>query len=269
MTDVKRALRIAMWKIMGMALFGLWCILMYFDPVHLSTDSFFTRKWFVFGLIGGWALFMMSIFVWTAKIKSAKVVHCQGNDTWDPSEWYEIPEEKEDGKVVLPALKICGVGGYKALGVYFGGKGDKGWYIVVDIPGIWYRLGANLILNTDARETFVGKYEHDEIYSIIDRMNKYILGTPGLISITEDTPLYVYGIPRKYPEIDEKFIKSLADLETADRHFSGKLKQERDANLDLRMKLDRERGSAHGFVNWRDVKKTKGVDESEDDNRGI
>ena len=263
MSDMKRTLRLAAWKIMAIVSFAMWCLLMYFDPVHLSQESFFTRQWFVFGLIAGAGIFLTSIFFWTAKIKSAKVVHCQGNDTWDPSEWYDIPEEKEDGKVVLPALKICGVGGYKALSVYMGGKGEKGWHVVVDVPGIWYRLGANLVLNTDTRETFIGKYEHDEIYSIIDRMNKYILGIPGLITIADDTPIYVYAIPRNYPTISEKFIEKLASLKLAEKYFSNALAQERKENKVIRMKLDRERSQSVGYKNFDTLLKVKGREPNE------
>lgn len=260
MAELKRTLKINMWKILLVLGFILWLLLMWLDPVHLSPESPMTGKWFVFGLIGIIIVFSMTVFMWVAQIKSAKTVHCQGSDTWDPSEWHVIPEEIVDGKIATPRLLIRGVGGFKAMGVYIGGKGAKGWDVVVDLPGVWFRRGANLVLNTDTRETFIGEYEHQEVFNIIDKLNNYLLGIPGMITIAHDTPIYTYAIPAEYPGIPVEILDHFASLEQVEKHFSARLAKNKATILDLQMTIGKLRGANNSATLFQTALRPKGVE---------
>ena len=259
MSDLKRTVRVKFWKIFLVSAVAGWVLLMYIDPRKLPPESPLAGYWYAIGMICIVFGFLISVFGWQAQIKSAKTVHCHGSDTWDPAEWHEIPAEESDGEIITPRLLIRGVGGFKALGIYVGGKGAKGWDVVVDFPGIWFRRGANLVLNTDTRETFVGAHEHDDIANTIDKMNRYILGIPGMISIADDTPINVYAIPADYPGIPKDALKHFASLKKAEDYFSERLAAEKATNTDLRMKLSALRGADHGIQNWKESTRGKGM----------
>lgn len=261
MAEIKRALRINWWKVAIVIGLILWFVAMYLDGTHLSPESPLTNRWFVLGLMIIIFMFTGSVFIWMAKIRSGKVSHCHGSDTWDPSEWHVIPAiTLEDGRIVTPRLLVRGVGGFKAMGIYLGGKGAKGWDVVVDFPGIWERHGPNLVIRTDTKETFVGAYEHRDIANIIDRMNNYLLGIPGMISIADDTPINVFAIPKEREGISDDVLQHFATLNEAERLYSKRLGQERATNLDLRMKLEEERGASHGSGTWQTATRPKGVE---------
>ena len=238
-----------------------WILLMYLDPRQTPPDSVLSLQWYDTGMLMIVMGFFCMIFTWVAQIKSAKTVNCHGSDTWDPTEWHEIPAEESDGEIITPRLLVRGVGGFKALGIYMGGKGAKGWDIVVDFPGIWFRRGANLVLNTDTRETYVGIHEHEDIANIIDKMNKYILGIPGMISIADDTPIHVYAIPAEYPGIPKDALRHFASIKKVEDHFSIRLSAEQATNRDLRMKLSALRGADHGAEAWKAAMRGKGAQE--------
>jgi len=260
MAELKRTLKINMWKILLVVGFIAWIVLMFFDRTQLAPGGLFTGFWYQVGVHMIIAIFCSTIFIFVAQIRSAKTVCCQGSDTWDPAEWHEIPPETVEGKIITPRLLIRAVGGFKAMGVYVGGKGAKGWDIVIDWGGIWFRRGANLVLNTDTRETYIGEFEHQEVYNIIDKLNTYLLGIPGMISIAHDTPIYVYAVPAEYPGLDEDIVNHIADVRDIEKHFSARLAKHKATILDLQMTIGKLRGANNSTQVFQTALRPKGVE---------
>ena len=142
---------------------------------------------------------------------SPQVFTCQGHYSYQPRQLDILKMPKNNaGKQPCPDIGFIGVGGFMAMGGYYGGKGGKGWDLWWDIPGMAIKMSDNLAIQSQSRICFVGREAHMKLWFIYDMLKDHC-DSKGLI-LTDDTPIWLNFVPMEHITVPEQYKEMLMDF---------------------------------------------------------